>query len=801
MKLIFSILIAILWSMTLTFGQANSKAYGQNPLSSILDKLNGYNNHHLQEKIFMHTDRSFYLAGETIWLKLFYVDGSFHRPLHVSKVAYIEILDGNHKPVLQSKLALTEDGFGSGSISLPVSMGSGCYLIRAYTNWMKNFSPELYFQQCVTVVNPFTQITPMSIETTEDYDVQFFPEGGNLVNGLKCVVGFRAVNKSGWGIDFHGAIVDEKNDTIAKIKPLKFGLGRFTFTPTQGHTYNVVFKDSKQQSFSFKLPASFDEGMVLSMNETAEQIKVSVNMISKSAMILPVVHLLVQTRQKIMMQDTQILQDGAAVFAINKNSLGEGISRITIFNGNLIPVCERLVFKKPIQQLMVDVRSESNDYGLRKKVEIAIHTALRDKKKASANLSASVYKMDSLGDSGTNIVNYLLMTSDLKGNIESPDYYFENGSSEEKREATDNLMLTQGWTRFKWEDVFRNPHAAEYVPEYGGHLITAQIRNVSANGPAVGILTYLTSLGLFTRPYLATSNAQGRLLFEMQNFYGNNELIAQTNTQQDSLYKIEIQNPFSEKNSTFAIPELDLKEKVKTALQRRSIHMQVQNIFTGNKRGLFKTPQFDSAMFYGLSDGRFKLDDYTRFPTMEEVMREYVSGVEVRKRKDGFHFQNYDLVNRRFFVNDPFVMMDGMPVLSIDKIMSFDPRLVKSIEVVNRRYYLGRSVFEGIVSYRTYKGDLGGFQPDPNCLSTGYEGLQLQREFFSPQYETPMQRESTIPDTRNLLYWAPNVLTNLEGEGRIRFYTSDIKGKYKVVIQGISNDGFPGYSTTTFEVK
>jgi hypothetical protein len=82
-----------------------------------------------------------------------------------------------------------------------------------------------------------------------------------------------------------------------------------------------------------------------------------------------------------------------------------------------------------------------------------------------------------------------------------------------------------------------------------------------------------------------------------------------------------------------------------------------------------------------------------------------------------------------------------------------------------------------------------------------YDGLQSEREFFSPVYETPQQRESSIPDTRNLLYWSPSVLIDNKGIGDLNFYTSDITGKYKVVIQGITSDGVPCYSTSTFEVS
>jgi hypothetical protein len=793
MRAFLALFIAIVISSDFVSGQERTDTSG-----ALVNQLIRYGNHHLQEKLFVHIDRSLYLTGETIWLRLYYVDGSFHRPLNVSKVAYLEVLDTHHKAVVQGKIALNDEGSGNGTLFLPASIGSGYYTVRAYTNWMKNFSPELYFQQQITVVNPFAHVIPGPKINPVNYDVQFFPEGGNLVNGLKSVVGFRAVDQTGRGIDFRGVIFNERNDTITNISPLKFGIGRFTFTPFKGHEYRAIIIDSNRKRAAYKLPSAVDEGIVLHVSETPDKIKIGVNAIIKTDH--PVVHLLAHTRQGIMVYHTQSLQNGEGVFMIDKNVLGEGISHITIFNENLIPVCERLVFTKPIQELTIDVRSESN-YACRKKVNIHIRTSLAGKMDTTANLSASIVKVDSLGESGQNIVNYLLLTSDLKGNIESPGYYFERESTQERREASDNLMLTHGWIRFKWQDIFQGDHPAEYIPEYHGHVITGRIKEASTRVPASGVLTYLSLTGLHTRPALSRSNDQGKLFFEMQGFYGRNDLIVQTNTQVDSVYKVEVDDPFSEKKSTYPAAEIDLRDEIGETIAQRSIHMQVGNAFYKNGMSVVKKIRWDSAAFYGPPDEKYNLDDYTRFPTMEEVMREYVRGVQVRKHKDGFHFMNFDWVNKAIFAKDPFVMVDGIPVFDIDRIISFDPRQVKSVEVMNRKYYLGVSAFDGIVSYRTYTGDLGGFQPDVKSLITSYDGLQSQREFFSPQYETPLQQESTIPDTRNLLYWSPSVTTDHEGNARINFYTSDISGKYRVVIQGITKEGIPGYSSTTFQVK
>lgn len=181
-------------------------------------------------------------------------------------------------------------------------------------------------------------------------------------------------------------------------------------------------------------------------------------------------------------------------------------------------------------------------------------------------------------------------------------------------------------------------------------------------------------------------------------------------------------------------------------------------------------------------------------------MREYVPGVLVRKRRDGFHFINLDVVNKNTFSEDPFIMLDGLPIFDADKIMAYDPLKVKKLEVVTRRYYMGVLSLPGIVSYTTYAGDLSGFNIDPHCVVMDYEGLQLQREYYTPRYENSKQRESRMPDQRDRLFWNPAVVTDSKGKQFIEFYTSDLTGDYEVLIEGISPAGAVGFGASKFEV-
>ena len=198
------------------------------------------------EKIFVHTDKEFYVAGEIVWFKLYVVDAATHRQSALSKVAYVEIISNDQHPALQAKIALGE-GLGNGSFQLPFSIHSGNYILRAYTRWMMNAGA--CFEKPVTILNTL-QAPPVFSNTTTSttssdpppYDIQFFPEGGSLVQGLSNEVAFRIADRSGKGVSCKGAVINTAGDTIAHFHTLRFGMGRFSFTPPAGGPCKAVLE-------------------------------------------------------------------------------------------------------------------------------------------------------------------------------------------------------------------------------------------------------------------------------------------------------------------------------------------------------------------------------------------------------------------------------------------------------------------------------------------------------------------------------------------------------------------------------
>jgi hypothetical protein len=764
----------------------------------IQEVQNSFNLHKqtaLVEKIFVHTDKNVYLPGEIVWFKVYCVDGNDHKPLNLSKVGYIEVLDNNQNPVIQAKILL-KNGTGSGSLYIPVSVNNGNYKLRVYTNWMKNFGPEFYFEKTITLVNPLKSPEVATKETAAAYDIQFFPEGGNLVGGITSKVGFKAVGRDGNGVNLAGAIVDQHNDTVARFRSLKFGMGSFSFTPVSNNTYKAVVKDMDNAAVVKDLPEINSQGYVMHLTDDGANLSIEVK---SNATPGGNIYLFAHTGQTITAAETGAMNNGAARFTVSKSMLGEGISHFTVFNNAKQPVCERLYFKRPVQQLFIDAGADQQQYNLRKKVNINVLAKDQAGKLLNADLSMAIYRVDSLQKIDRNdIVSYLWLSSDLKGSIESADYYLKN-SNAEANEALDNLLLTQGWRRFQWNQVLENKQEAfNFLPEFDGHIITAKIISTETGAPAKNVLTYLGIPGKRVQLYTARSDSSGRLLYNTKNFYGQSEIIDQTNTQIDSTYRIDILSPFSEQFSKTTLPKFQFNTGTQKALQEHSLGIQVLNIYSGNQIKRFYDPLIDSSAFYGHPYKSYKLDDYTRFTTMEEVMREYVTEENITRSKGRFHIK---VLSDRGFLDggDPLVILDGIPVFNIDKLFTVDPLKIRKLEVVPRTYFYGPAESVGIFSFTSYKGDLGGVELDPHAIVMDYEGMQLQREFYSPVYDSQGQATSRIPDFRNVLYWSPSV--NSQGKGAVSFYTSDQPGKYVGVVQGLTATGQAGVQYFTFDVK
>lgn len=780
----------------------NLNSIAQNTkIESIQNSFLNYQQNNLQEKVYIHTDKDFYLVGEICWFKVNLVDGFLHKPLNLSKIVYVEILDKLDKPILQAKIEMNE-GFGNGSFQLPISMNSGEYTLRAYTNWMKNFDQDFFFKKPITIINPSKSITTEKIAQNEDYEINFFPEGGSLVNDIQNKIAFHISDQFGKGQEAKAVILNEKNDTLNKFSTGKFGIGNFQFKPNSSQTYKAIFQLANGKIIEKELPKSNEKGFVMQIiSDSIDHLKVSIKH-SNDILENSDVHLLAHTKGVFKFILSEKLRNNEAVFTIDKTKLGDGISQITLFNSAGEAVCERLYFKYSQKPLQIGLKLDEQAYGFRKKITANINTSSQNSKTKIANLSLAVYKIDSLQTiNQLNINNYFELVSDLNGEFDFPEYYFPNNGVG-KEVDIDNLMLTQSWRRSKWNEIMANKKSNfEFLPENMGHILSGKIINTKTGVAEPNINSFLTVPSTETKFYTSVSDKDGNVKFDLKNFYNEGEIIWQTNPVIDSNYSFKITSPFIDSKSKNQTENFSLASYNLAALTDHYKFSQIQNTYSGRKNRPIMPISPDSTAFYGKPDYRYLLDNYVRFTTMEEVLREYVLPINVRKSNGKFQFHAVDKLSQDFFETQPLVLLDGLPVFDMEKFIKYDPLKIRKLEVISGKYFLRNMTFDGIANFTTYTGQLPDFELDPKAVLIDYEGIQLKREFYSPKYDSEPQINSRLPDFRQTMYWNPQIKTDKNGSAKIEFYTSDLPGNYAIVLQGITNDGETGVKVEYFEVK
>ena len=791
-KFLFLTILDCLFFITTAFPQNNQQ---EKDIQAAFDQ---YRSRFIQEKLFVHTDKDSYISREICWFRIYYTDAFYNRPATVSKIAYVELLDKNNLPVLQQKVSL-KPGESDGSMIIPVNIPSGTYRFRAYTSWMKNFSPDYYFEKGIRIINPQNIQAEPPASKTKQYDIQFFPEGGNLVQKIESKVGFRITDNYGKGLECEGSILSSSGDTVLHFHPLAMGLGHFVFTPAPGQSYKAIIHFPQGDQVVKELPDAYANGFVLGVLKENES-KITVRIKSSAGLNTQDVYLFVHGSRQSLPVKKQKLDNGEVVFTINSRELEDGISQITLFDQSGQPVCERLYFKYPEKKLRISALVNP-EYGTRSKINLNLSVMDQSGNPSSADISVAVYRLDSLQQPDElNILNYTYLNAEL-GPVEHPSIYFMD-NRETRYMEMDNLMLTHGWRRFIWHDMLgQTPYPISFSPECYGHIIRGKLVNNITGMAVKGVATYLSVPSARTEFRVTSSDSLGRVKFDMPGFYGSEEIILQTDPKEDSNSRVEISTPFSDQYTINKLPEYTIPSVQSASLLDQSIAEQVQHIYAGNNLNQFSMQPVDTNSFYVEPDEKYYLDNFTRFQTMEEVIREYVVSTNVVQKRNRFQLHLANKPQREFFDDEPLILIDGVPFFDANELFEQDPMKIRRIDLMNREYAIGYQNFNGIVNVTTYNGDLDGIRLNTHPVVLDYPGIPEQREFFSPKFETEDQINSRIPDYRTLLYWSPRILTDKQNKNTVDFYTSDLPGQYVAVIMGLSESGEPGIQTVYFSVK
>ena len=422
------------------------------------------------EKVYLQLNKPFYAFGDTIWYKAYIVIGQRHQLSGLGAVLRVELIDMRDSVVARQTLPVVS-GVTWGNITLSRKLKQGNYRIRAYTNWMRNAGPDYFYDQKIRIGGIAPVLNAVKQAAQPKPDVQFFPEGGELVNGVRSKVAVKAVNSAGLGEDVTGSIVDNEGNEVAGFATRHLGMGVFALAPQAGEIYRAKITTANGLTVTVELPKALDEGYTLAVNNSKADsiyVKIAANDKLLQARENSVFYLLAQSAGKVYYASEGKLAGAVFTSAIPKARFPSGIVQFTLFSQNGIPVAERNAFIQNADTLKMGLTTPAETYNARQKVKISLDAKDVAGHPITGLFSASVINESRLGIDETDestILNSLLLTSDLKGYIEKPNYYFINPSDQTKADL-DILMLTQGYRRFEWKRVLDNsPAPITFQPE------------------------------------------------------------------------------------------------------------------------------------------------------------------------------------------------------------------------------------------------------------------------------------------------------------------------------------------------
>jgi hypothetical protein len=442
-------------------GQSNPvTAMDSTVIKNVSDRLSTFATANIVEKTYLHLNKPSYFLGDTVWYKAYTVMGDDHHLSTLSGVLHVELISPADSVIKRENLELTS-GVTWGDIALSRKLKPGNYRLRAYTNWMLNAGPEYFYEQKFRLGGLPAVLDGEKNVIAAGPDVQFFPEGGELVNGLRSRVAVKAVNAKGLGEDIKGTIEDNEGNVVADFATQHLGMGVFAITPQSGKTYKAKISGAGETAFTVSLPTARETGYTLSLNNSRPDsiyLKVAANAPQFKEKQNAAFYLVAQAGGKIYYTAAGKLQNPVFTSTINKGRFPSGIVQFTLFSESGEPLNERIAFIQNDDTLKLKITAPAKAYNTRQNVKLALDAKGGDGKAAAGSFSVSVINESRLGADETaenNIYNNLLLTSDLKGYIEKANYYFLNPGAQTRADL-DVLMLTQGYRRFEWKKVLGN---------------------------------------------------------------------------------------------------------------------------------------------------------------------------------------------------------------------------------------------------------------------------------------------------------------------------------------------------------
>lgn len=793
----------LLLTLLIIFYSINVSAQATLP-QVVKTNIDGYSAAYPQEKIYIHYDKAAYAPGETVWFKAYIMKGADISDL--SKSFYVDFTDADGN-LLQHSVYPVVQASASGSFTISDNFKDKSLHVHAYTKWMLNFDSTFLYDKDIRILakaggkadaKPSTKVV-----------VQFFPEGGDCVAGLKTKVAFKATNQNGLPVAITGTVTDSKGGFVDSIITMHDGMGFFYIEAQEGETYTAKYTDKALVDYETTLPAVKAVGASLEIRPGKLRTGFIVRRTDNAPDNMKQMHIVATMQQQVVYTagvnlDATPFTSGTIPMA----SLPTGILQVTLFDAAWVPLAERICFVN------------KNDYRFEPKVDFEVQSAKKRGKNvlvidvadsAEANMSVSVTDAGLGVDSSDDIISHLLVTGDLKGRVYNPSYYFSENNDRIAADI-DLVMLTNGWRRFNWAQAIAGSRPEmKYAPDtawlnFKGAIEGArpeQIREAGTFTAVVSTQGHDSARSFITIPLKndGSFNVPGFIFFDSLKVYyqikskaglklsylptvnfnmSGLPRFSHLNLDKNKLSYAFFDTSGNYRSSMIALQEAKLQELLKTTTlqgvtlktKAKSRLRQLDEMYTGGRfRGGDVAAQFDmlNDKFAGSS------------PDVLTYLVGKVPGLLISGQG----------------TPDAEVGWEGRPVRFFIDEIGYDLDMVNNLNMNDIAYIkvLRSSVFTGLggsIAIYTRRGTDVKEMPDKDAKLVQYKaiaGYNSVKEFYSPNYDTANQANAQ-PDGRTTLYWDPMVLTNAKKhKAKLVFFNNDFSDKLRVVIEGVNAEG------------
>ena len=620
---------------------------------------------------------------------------------------------------------------------------------------------------------------------TNDFDVKFFPEGGALINIPHQNVAFKAQGADGFSKEIEGFLFNSKGDTLTNFRSEHNGMGIFTMNPVNNETYYVTVRTNDSITKRFDLPAIEPKGISIAMSHYKQEIRYEIQK-TEATEWPQKLFLLAHTRGKLAI--LQPINPKRTFGKMNDSLFTEGITHFMLIDEQGNALSERLIFVPDHKPNQWQITTDQPTYGKREKVSLQIAAEDSEGNPVEGTFSVSItdrksIQPDSLTD---NILSNLLLTSDLKGYVEDPAFYFLNQDARTLR-SIDYLMMTHGWRRHKMENVLRTPslNFTNYIEK--GQTISGRIMGFFGANVKKGPICVLAP----KYNIIATTETDEKGQFIVNtSFRDSTTFLVQARTKKgfagvDILmdppqYPVATHKaPYFNGATTFMEDYLmntrdqyymeggmrvyNLKEVTVTAKRERP---SSKSIYTGGINTY--TVEEDRLQGYGQT----AFDAASRLPSVT-----ITNGSEIHIRNNS---------EPAIIVIDDIVYEDASDILKDIQVSDMSSiSLLRGADAV----ILGPRASGGAVVITLKDPRNLPARPAQGIITYTPLGYSESVEFYHPTYDTPEKKNAQRSDFRSTVYWNPELRLDAEGKATIEYYTPDSTAPEDIIIEGVDKNG------------